>query len=120
MLASTGLCKVVKGHFNQENVVFGETAGIQCACMALFAIFYSTLKEISRCDQSDVDIVLVNGDALYKTLASRTLLTAEYLPRNFELSSKPRKLNNRACLLSIIKYLRTCSKMFHMSNKMWQ
>ena len=75
MLASTGLCKVVKGHFNQGNVVFGETAGIHSTCMTLFAIFYSTLKEISRCDQSDVDIVLVNGDALYKTLASRTLLT---------------------------------------------
>ena len=48
MLAATGLCKVVQGSFNQRNVVFGETAGIQCVCMPLFAISYSTIKEISR------------------------------------------------------------------------
>ena len=35
-------------------------------CMALFAISYSAIKEISRWDQSDLDIVLVNRDALYK------------------------------------------------------
>ena len=68
MLAATGLGKVVQGSFNQGNVAFGETAGIQCVCLALFAIIYSTMKEISRWFQSDFDIVLVNGDALSKTL----------------------------------------------------
>ena len=76
------LCEVVQRSFNQGNVVLGETAGIQCVCMALFAISYSTVKDISRWDQSDFDIVLVSGDALYKTLGRRTLLTAEDLPRN--------------------------------------
>ena len=66
----------------------GETAGIRCACMALFAISYSTIKEISRWEQSDLDIGLVNGDTLYKTLGRRTLLTAENLPRNFELGEE--------------------------------
>ena len=64
MLAATGLCKIVQGSFNQGNAVFGETAGIQCVCMALFAISFSTIKEKGRQDQSDLDIVLVNGDAL--------------------------------------------------------
>ena len=55
-------------------------------CMALFTILYSTTKEISRWDQCDLDTVLLKGDALYKTLGRRTLLTAEDLPRNFELN----------------------------------
>ena len=48
--------------------MFGETAGIQCACMALFTISYSTLKEVNRWDQFNFDIALINGDALYKSL----------------------------------------------------
>ena len=71
MALESGLCKVVQGSFNQGNAMFGETAGIQCACMALFAISYSTLKEVNRWDQFDLDIILINGDALYKTLRSK-------------------------------------------------
>ena len=41
MPAITGLFKVVQGSF-------GETLGIQCACMTLFAMSYSTINEISR------------------------------------------------------------------------
>ena len=48
MALESGLCKVVQGSFNQGNAMFGETAGIQCACMALFVISYSTLKEVNR------------------------------------------------------------------------
>ena len=46
MTLESGLCKVVQGSFNQGNAMFGETTGIQCACMALFTISYSTLKEV--------------------------------------------------------------------------
>ena len=46
----SGLCKVVQESFNQENAMFWETAGIQCACIALFEISYSTLKEVNRWD----------------------------------------------------------------------
>ena len=55
----SGLCKVVQESFHQENAMFWETAGIQSACMALFEISYSTLKEVNRWDQFDLDIVLV-------------------------------------------------------------
>ena len=37
----------VQGSFNQGNAMFLETAGIQCACMALFVISYSTLKKVN-------------------------------------------------------------------------
>lgn len=56
--------------------------------MALFAISYSAMKEISTWDQSDLDIVLVNGDTFYKTLGRLTLLTTEDLSKNLELSEE--------------------------------
>ena len=36
MALESRLCKVVQGSFNQGNAMFGETAGIQRVCMALF------------------------------------------------------------------------------------
>ena len=88
MALESGLYKVVQGSFNQGNAMFGETAGIQCACMALFAISYSTLKEVNRWDQFDLDIILINGDALYKSLRRQTLLTVEDLPRDFKMGEE--------------------------------
>ena len=67
MIATVWPSKVVQGSFKQENALF--------ACMALFTISYSTIKVINRCEQSDLDIVLVNGDALYKTFL--TFLSAK-------------------------------------------
>ena len=68
--------------------MFAETAGIQCACMALFAISYiqySTLNEVNRWDQFDLDTILINGDALYKSLRRQTLLIVQDLPRDFKM-----------------------------------
>ena len=45
--------------------MFGETAGIQCACMALFTISYSTLKEVNRWDQFNFDIALTHYTKVY-------------------------------------------------------
>ena len=88
MALESGLCKVVQGSFNQGNAMFGETASIQCACMALFVLSYSNLKEINRWDQFDLDIILINGDALYKSLRRQTLLTVEDLPRDFKMGEE--------------------------------
>ena len=68
--------------------MFGEKADIQCECMALFAISYSTLKEVNRWDQFDLDIILINGDASYKSLRRQTLLTVEDLPRDFKMGEE--------------------------------
>ena len=78
MLAVIGQSKVVQGPFNQRNTVFGETAGMQCACMGLSAISYSTI-------QSELDIALIKRNALCKTLGRQTLLTAEDLSKTFKL-----------------------------------
>ena len=85
MAFEAGLRKVVQGPFNQGNAMFVETAGIQCTRMTLFAISYSTLKEVNR---SDLDIILINGDALYKILRRQTLLTVEDLPRDFKMGEE--------------------------------
>ena len=37
--------KVVLGNFHQGNLKFGNTAGVQCACNALFAICFSVVKK---------------------------------------------------------------------------
>ena len=66
MAATVGPFKMVQGSFNQGNALFVETAMVQCAYMALFAISYSTIKEVNRWDQSDLDTVLVNGGACTK------------------------------------------------------
>lgn len=60
MVAATRTCKVFQGSYDPGNVVFGETTGIQCTCVSL-VISYSTIKEISRLNQFDLDILLVNG-----------------------------------------------------------
>ena len=53
--------------------------------MTLFAISYSTIKEIGRWGQLGLDMVLVNEVALCNTLRRQTLLTAEDLPRDFKM-----------------------------------
>ena len=68
--------------------MFVETAGIQCASTALFAILYSNLKEVNRWDEFDLNIILIDGDALYKTLRKQTLLTVEDLPRDFKIGEE--------------------------------
>ena len=88
MALESGLCKVVQGSFDQGNAMFGETAGIHCACMALFATSYSTLKEVNQWDQFNLDIILINGDSLYKTLRRQTLLTVEDLPRDSKMGEE--------------------------------
>ena len=56
--------------------------------MALFAISYSTLQEVNRWNQFDLDIILVNRDALHKSLRRQTLLTVEDQPRDFKMDEE--------------------------------
>ena len=62
------ILSVVQGTFNQSDARFGETAGVQCACMSLFSLCWSVVKSIFRWSPSDLDFVLINGDSIYKDL----------------------------------------------------
>ena len=84
MALELGQCKLVQGSFNQGVWMY------VCiwACMTLLTISYLTLKEVNRWDQFDLDIILINGDALYKSLHRKTLLTVEDLPRDFKMGEE--------------------------------
>ena len=52
----------VLGSFHQGDKRFGETAGTQCACMALTALCCSVIRKVSIWRVSDVDCILESGD----------------------------------------------------------
>lgn len=57
------LLNSMQGSFHQGNIEkFGDTAGRQCTCMALFAIAYASFKKLNIWGKCDLDIILVNGD----------------------------------------------------------
>ena len=52
----------VLGSFHQGDKRFGETAGTQCACMALTALCWPVIRKVSIWRVSDVDCILESGD----------------------------------------------------------
>ena len=73
--------KIVHGSFHQGNSqLFGETAGIQCACNALYALCWTQIKQIFHWVRRDLDHILVEGDNLYKSLHTSVMLSVTQLP----------------------------------------
>ena len=57
------MLKPVQGKFNQGNVaVFGDTAGKQCACNALYSVCLSVVRDVSIWNLYDLDNILIEGD----------------------------------------------------------
>ena len=78
--------RTVQGSFNQGNVaLFGETAGRQCACNALFSICWSVVREISFWKTINLDFILVEDDKLYKCLNFQDYLSIDQLPRQVQM-----------------------------------
>ena len=76
------LIKSIQGTFNQGNIsLFGNTAGKQCSCIALFSLFWCHIKQVSRWDSLDLDNILISGDKLYKSLNKNYYLNVDELPR---------------------------------------
>ena len=83
----TNLCptynleKTVHWSFHQgNNQLFGETAGIQCACNALYALRWTQIKQIFHWVKRDLDHILVEGDNLNKSLHMSVMLPVDQLP----------------------------------------
>ena len=69
------------GSFHQENSqLFGEIAGIQCACTALYALCWTQIKQIFHWVKRDLNHILVEGDNLYKSLHTSAMLSIDQLP----------------------------------------
>ena len=73
--------KIVHESFHQGNSqLFGETAGIQCACNALYALYWTQIKQIFHWVRRDLDHILVDVDNLYKGLHTSDMLSVDQVP----------------------------------------
>ena len=60
--------------------MFGETAGIQCACNSFYALCWVQIKQIFHWGKSDLDHILAEGDCLYKSLGTLGMPSVDQLP----------------------------------------
>ena len=73
--------RVTQGSFHQGNrELFGDAAGIQCACNSLYALCWVQIKQIFHWGKSDLDHILVEDDCLYKSLGTLDMFSANQLP----------------------------------------
>ena len=61
--------KAVFGSYNQENLKYGETAGIQFILNAFTAVCFSAVKNVSIWKPWNLDFILDQGDILMKSLS---------------------------------------------------
>ena len=55
----------VRGSYHQANSRFGQSAGTQCMCNALFSVCFSVTRKVCHWTTWDLDYILNAGDALY-------------------------------------------------------
>ena len=82
------LVNSIQGSFHQGNVEkFGDTAGRQYTCMALFAIAYASFKRLGILQKCDLDVILMNGVQLCKSLDRTDYLSVIDLSQTFQVGS---------------------------------
>ena len=74
--------KAILGTFHQGHSKFGSTSGIQCCCNALYAICFSLVKKVSIWKSWDLDYILENGDAVFKSIGMLRALSTNELPHH--------------------------------------
>ena len=60
--------KIVRAIQLQADFCFGAIAGIQCSCMPLMSMYWSIFISVTTWDGPDLDMILENGDRLFKSL----------------------------------------------------
>ena len=69
------------GSFLQGNSqLFSESAGIQCACNALYALCWTQIKQTFHWVRRDLGHILAEGDNSYKSLRTSGTLSIDQLP----------------------------------------
>ena len=78
---------VVAGSFHQGCLFkFGNSAGKQCTCCALFSIAFTLVKSPARWTRYDLDFILENGDSIYKRSVNKDdYLMIPELPKEITL-----------------------------------
>ena len=64
--------------------MFGLTVGHQCACNAMFAIYWSFIRKPSCRTPIDFHIIIKN-DRIYNSLNESSFLSADYLPTEIKM-----------------------------------
>ena len=87
--------RVIRGPFHQGDQRFGQTAGTQSMCNALYSVGYLIIKKVCYWD---MDYILTGGNSLYSSLGFRSqLLSVDELPDSIYISN---------IVISIIKILK--------------
>ena len=71
---------------------FGNSAGTQCSCNALFAICFSIIKKVSIWKSWDLDCILEHGDELFKSVGIPRALSMNELPNNVAVENNNIKI----------------------------
>lgn len=79
--------KAILASFHQGDDKFGATKGVQCSCISLFGVVFSSFKNIGFWDINNLEYVIEQGDELYKTTGSNTFLSCPELPQTFFVES---------------------------------
>ena len=51
--------RVIRGSFHQRDQTFGQMAGTQCICNALYSVGYSIIKKVCYWSTWDMDYILI-------------------------------------------------------------
>ena len=100
---SYNLVKVVKASLHQANPMFGNTAGTQCACNALFSICWALWKNVGFWYTDDLDYILIKGDELRKSIKLNRYLGMEDLPNNVDVEGNNVTIKNIALITVELK-----------------
>ena len=80
--------RVIWGSFYQGDQRFGQMAGTQCMCNALYSVGYSIIKKVRHWTTWDMDYIIITGNSLYSTLGFRSrLLSADELPDSISIKN---------------------------------
>ena len=80
------LIKVIQATHHQDDVRYGASRGIQCLCMSLISVSWTSKNKISwfkspgLWNQFDLDCILGKGDQLFKFVGKFRYLQVEDLP----------------------------------------
>ena len=63
---SYNIAGIVQACFSQGHEKFGVTRGIQCTCVSLYSVCFSSFKPIFEWSSEDLENVIVKVDQLYE------------------------------------------------------
>ena len=87
LLRSGRATEIVQATHYQGDLRYGATVGIQRSCMSLMPVYWSTFISVTIWDGTDLDVILENGDGLFKSLNQYRLLEVDDLPRSVNIYS---------------------------------